>query len=89
MAYRRASLSPEGRSGSLVIGRVDDTGFVLTVTAATDRPYRFTFPTVPAAAELAAALDFIRVWFDDPHGAPDWRRAGTGVLAQEVREELG
>jgi CO/xanthine dehydrogenase FAD-binding subunit len=89
IAYRRASLSPEGRSGSLVIGRVDDTGFVLTVTAATDRPYRFTFPTVPAAAELAAALDFIRVWFDDPHGAPDWRRAVTGLLAQEIREELG
>jgi CO/xanthine dehydrogenase FAD-binding subunit len=88
VAFRRASLRPEGRSGALVIGRVDDTGFVLTITAATDRPYRFTFPTVPPAAELAAALDFIRVWFDDPHGAPDWRRAVTGLLAQEIREEL-
>jgi CO/xanthine dehydrogenase FAD-binding subunit len=88
-AFRRASLSPEGRTGSLVIGRVDDTGFVLTITAATDRPYRFLFAKVPAAAELAAALDFIRVWFDDPHGAPDWRAAVTRLLAQEIREELG
>jgi CO/xanthine dehydrogenase FAD-binding subunit len=89
-AYRRTSLSPEGRSGALVIGRVDpDGGFVLTVTAATDRPYRFAFPTLPAAAELAVALDRIPAWFDDPHGAPDWRRAVTGLLAQEIREELG
>ena len=24
----------------------------------------------------------------DPHGAPDWRAAVTGLLAQEIREEL-
>ncbi|MDT7569507.1 MAG: hypothetical protein QOG76_8131, partial [Pseudonocardiales bacterium] len=27
-------------------------------------------------------------WFDDPHGAPDWRRAVTLLLAEEVRAEL-
>jgi len=88
VAYRRASLSPEGRSGSLVIGRVDDGGFVLSVTAATPRPHRFAFPAVPDARDVAAALDTIPAWFDDPHGAPDWRRAVTGLLAQEIREEL-
>jgi hypothetical protein len=88
-AYRRASLSPEGRSGTLVIGRVDDGGaFVLTVTAATPRPYRFGFPAVPTATELATAIDTVPAWFDDPHGAPDWRQVVTGLLAQEIREEL-
>jgi CO/xanthine dehydrogenase FAD-binding subunit len=88
-AYRKTALSPEGRSGSLVIGRRDaDGAFVVTVTAATDRPYRFAFPAVPSTAELDAALTTIRTWYADPHGAPDWRRAVTGLLAQEIREEL-
>ena len=88
VAYRRAALSPEGRSGSLVIGRVDAAGFVLTITAATDRPYRFAFPAVPPSEGLDAALATIPAWFDDPHGAPDWRAAVTRLLAQEIREEL-
>lgn len=88
-AFRRAALSREGRSGSVVIGRRDrDTTFVLTVTAATDRPYRFAFGRFPRAGELAAALDRVPRWFDDPHGTPDWRRAVTGLLAEEIREEL-
>jgi CO/xanthine dehydrogenase FAD-binding subunit len=89
VAFRRASLRPEGRSGALVIGRVDpDGGFVLTVTASTPRPHRLGFPTLPTAAGLRTALDAIPVWFDDPHGAPDWRQAVTGLLSQEIREEL-
>jgi hypothetical protein len=88
-AYRKTALSPLGRSASLVIGRVDADGtFVVTVTAATDRPYRFAFPAVPRPGDLAAALATIPAWFDDPHGAPDWRQAVTGLLAQEIREEL-
>jgi CO/xanthine dehydrogenase FAD-binding subunit len=88
-AFRRAALATQGRSGSVVIGRRDaDGAFVLTVTAATDRPRRLAFPVVPAAAELAGALGRIDPWFDDPHGAPDWRRAVTVALAEEVRAEL-
>lgn len=88
-AFRRAALSREGRSGSVVIGRRDlDETFVLTVTAATDRPYRFAFRRFPRAGDLSAALDGVPRWFDDPHGAPDWRRAVTGLLAEEIREEL-
>ena len=72
-----------------MIGRVDPDGtFVLTVTAATDRPYRFAFPAVPESGDLAAALASIPAWFDDPHGAPDWRQAVTRLLAEEIREEL-
>jgi CO/xanthine dehydrogenase FAD-binding subunit len=90
VAFRRASLAEYGRSGALVIGRLDPAGaFVLTVTAATDRPYRFAFDRLPGAAELSAAVDGIDPWFDDPHGAPDWRRAVTLRLAEEVRAELG
>jgi CO/xanthine dehydrogenase FAD-binding subunit len=67
---------------------VTDGGFVLTVTAAVDRPHRLAFPAVPTAGELTDALAGIEVWFDDPHGAPDWRRAVTGLLAEQVRAEL-
>jgi CO/xanthine dehydrogenase FAD-binding subunit len=88
-AYRRASLSPEGRSGSLVIGRRDaDGAVVLTVTAAVDHPHRFAWPGVPSAAEVDAAVAGVPRWFADPHGRPDWRRAVTRELAQEIREEL-
>jgi CO/xanthine dehydrogenase FAD-binding subunit len=88
-AFRRAALATQGRSGSVVIGRKDaGGGFVLTVTAATDRPRRIAFPGLPAAAELAGGLGRIDPWFDDPHGAPDWRRAVTLLLAEEVRAEL-
>ena len=88
-AYRKVALSPEGRSGSLVVGRRDaDGSVVITVTAATVRPHRFAFPAVPTAAELAAAVDTNPSWCADPHGAPDWRRAVTGLLADEIRAEL-
>ncbi|MBC8093643.1 MAG: FAD binding domain-containing protein [Pseudonocardia sp.] len=87
-AFRRAALSAEGRSGSVVIGRRDATGFVLTVTAAVTRPYRLAFPDLPSHAELVNALDTVPSWYDDPHGAPDWRRHVTGLLAEEIREEL-
>jgi CO/xanthine dehydrogenase FAD-binding subunit len=88
-AFRRAALAGQGRSGAVVIGRRDTGGgFVLTVTAATDRPHRLAFPGLPTATELTGELDRIDQWFDDPHGAPDWRRAVTLLLAQEVRAEL-
>ena len=88
-ASRKVALSPQGRTGSLVVGRLDPDGtFVLTVTGATDRPHRFAFSAVPAAAALRAALDTIPSWYADPHGAPDWRQTVTALLAQEIREEL-
>jgi CO/xanthine dehydrogenase FAD-binding subunit len=89
VAFRRAALAAQGRSGSVVIGRRDGDGrFTITVTAATDRPCRVSFPAVPDPERLAAALSGIEPWFDDPHGAPDWRRAVTLLLAEEIRAEL-
>jgi CO/xanthine dehydrogenase FAD-binding subunit len=87
--FHRASLAVQGRSGSVVIARRDPDGtFVLTVTAATDRPYRWAFPAPPPAAELAAAIGTVPRWYDDPHGAPDWRHAVTRLLAEQARAEL-
>lgn len=90
VAFRRASLAVQGRSGAVLIGRRDPDGrFVLTVTASTDRPVRLSFPGPPAAGRLRSALeDGVAAWFDDPHGAPDWRRAVTLLLAEEIRAEL-
>jgi CO/xanthine dehydrogenase FAD-binding subunit len=93
-AYRKLAPSPLGRSGVVVIGRRDtaaDGGrFVLSVTAATVRPYVFEFASLPDRAELVAAQSGIPhdAWTDDPHGDPDWRRAMTLLLAEQVRAEL-
>ncbi|MBP3042281.1 FAD binding domain-containing protein [Arthrobacter jiangjiafuii] len=91
-AFRRQSLTNLGRSGALLIGRLDaDGGFVLTVTAATKRPVQVRFASAPDAAELRAALDAAvepGLWHDDVHGLPEWRRYMTGRLAEEIRAEL-
>lgn len=93
-AFRKIAPSPLGRSGVVVIGRRDtaaDGGrFVLSVTAATVRPFVFEFASVPSDAELLAARDTIPddAWTDDAHGDPDWRRAMTLLLAEQVRAEL-
>ncbi|MCC3265963.1 FAD binding domain-containing protein [Arthrobacter gengyunqii] len=91
-AFRRQSLTNLGRSGVLLIGRVDeDGGFVLTVTAATKRPVQLRFPALPAAVELRAELNGTidgGLWHDDVHGLPEWRHYMTERLAEEIRAEL-
>lgn len=88
-AYRRIALSPLGRSGALVIGRLGAGGaFVVTITGATVRPEVLRFASVPSAAELSERVDAVGTWFSDPHGAADWRHAVVGVLAEEIRHEL-
>lgn len=85
---RRISLAELGRSGALVVAVADADGFTATVTAATPRPYRLRFAGIPTAAELADAVDAIDDWYDDPHGAPDWRHAMARRFAEQLREEL-
>jgi CO/xanthine dehydrogenase FAD-binding subunit len=87
-AFRRISLSPNGRSGALLIGTAG-AGFALTITAATPRPVRLDFPAPPTAAELREAiLDTVTDWYDDVHGLPAWRRHMSLRLAEEIRGEL-
>lgn len=91
-AFRRQSLTNLGRSGVLLIGRVDeDGGFVLTITAATKRPVQLRFPSLPTAVELRTELSEQidgELWHDDVHGLPEWRHYMTDRLAEEIRAEL-
>ncbi len=92
-AWRRMSLTPLGRSAALLIGTQDAKGsFTLTITAATPRPIRFEFPEPPAAETLANAIEAeittTGLWFNDIHGAPDWRRHIALNFAEEIRQEL-
>lgn len=96
VAFRRLSLSNLGRSGVLLIGRLDADGrLVLTVTAATTRPVQLRFAGPSGAARspaaLAEALDAAipdRLYHDDIHGLPAWRKDMTYRLAEEIRAEL-
>ena len=94
VAFRRLSLSNLGRSGVLLIGRLDpDGGLVVTVTASTKRPVQLRFPAgqVPDAGMLADAVGDSIPWplyHDDIHGLPAWRRDMTFKLAEEIRAEL-
>lgn len=93
-AYRKLAPSPLGRSGVVVIGRRDtasDGGaFTVSITAATVRPFVFTFGSVPTPDAVRTAHRDIPddAWTDDAHGDPDWRRAMALLLAEQVRAEL-
>lgn len=78
-AFRRMSLTPRGRSASVVIG----CGRRVTVTAATTRPV-----VVELDDDLPARLDAVDCWYDDAHGAADWRAAVTRRLVADVAREL-
>jgi CO/xanthine dehydrogenase FAD-binding subunit len=90
--FRQISLTPAGRSAALLIGTTSSTGhFGLTVTAATRRPVRIDFSAVPTAAELHGALVQAipdALYYDDLHGAPDWRRHMTLHFSEQIRREL-
>jgi hypothetical protein len=64
---------------------------VLTATASTVRPIQLTFVGIPSAKELRAAI-LHRIpdglYHADVHGKPDWRKAMTLRLAEEIRGEL-
>jgi CO/xanthine dehydrogenase FAD-binding subunit len=87
--FRRIALSPLGRTGTLVTARVDTDGdTVFGVTGGTERPHRLAFDALPHTDELLAAVDGIDDWYDDAHGAPDWRGAMSARLAVELLDEL-
>lgn len=78
-ALRRTSLTALGRSAAVVVG----SGRRIVVTAATTRP------VVLDRATFEEGLAAVDCWYDDAHGAADWRTAVTGLLAREVAELLG
>ena len=86
---RKLALAEHGRSGAVVTGRVDlDGEFMVTVTAATERPAVFHFPQVPEAAILAEVIGGAPGYYSDSLGAADWRRAVSIVLAERIRGEF-
>ncbi|MFD1704100.1 FAD binding domain-containing protein [Methylopila henanensis] len=91
-AFRQISLTPRGRSAALLIGLRDGRGgLALTITASTRRPVRLVFAERPDADALAGAIQSAvppALWHDDVHGRPDWRRALTFHLAEDIRAEL-
>jgi CO/xanthine dehydrogenase FAD-binding subunit len=87
-AFRQMSLAPVGRSGALLIGTRGGT-FTLTITASTPRPVKLEFAALPSADELRARIESeVAAWYDDIHGAPEWRRHMSLHLAEEIRREL-
>ncbi len=89
-AFRRIALSPLGRTGTMVIARLDASGeAVVTVTGGTTRPRQLRFDDVPNKVALESAVLAIDDWYDDAHGAPDWRRAMSVLLAEQARMDIG
>jgi CO/xanthine dehydrogenase FAD-binding subunit len=87
--FRRIALSPLGRTGTLVTARVDASGLaVFGITGGTEAPHRLEFDALPSEAQLASAIDGIADWYDDAHGAPDWREAMSRRFAEQLRREL-
>jgi CO/xanthine dehydrogenase FAD-binding subunit len=87
--YRKIALSPLGRSGAVIVGRLDrDGSFVLTVSGATVHPEQLRYERLPTADALARDVAEIGSWFTDPHGAADWRRAVSALLATQILGEL-
>lgn len=87
--YRKIALADLGRSGAVLIGRVDPDGrAVFTITAATLAPVQLRYRRLPDAATLAADVDAVDGYYTDPLGAADWRRQVSGVLLEEIRREL-
>jgi CO/xanthine dehydrogenase FAD-binding subunit len=88
-AFRKIALSTLGRSGAVVVGRQDEGGgCTVVVSAATVRPVVLRYPGVPDPDVLRDDVLAADGYFTDPHGAADWRRAVSAVLAVEVRDEL-
>lgn len=84
----RIALAEHGRSGAVVIGRVDrDGGSVFTVTAATLTPRVLRFAALPSAAELAAGIEAAPDFYTDPLGTADWRRGVSVTLALRMLGE--
>jgi CO/xanthine dehydrogenase FAD-binding subunit len=92
-AYQRFTLTKHGRSSEFLVGTSDPQtrDFMLTITAATKRPFVLRFPNIPGPDELRKAIDFgVRDedYFDDPNGSPAHRKHMTYYLGELIRAEL-
>jgi CO/xanthine dehydrogenase FAD-binding subunit len=90
--HRRFTLTHLGRSTIFMIAtqRQDAGDLLLTITAATTRPVRLAFDSVPDADALARRIGELpdELWFNDPNGSPDHRRHLAAHYAEEIRAEF-
>ena len=92
-AFRRASLTHLGRSAIIVIGTQSPGAgdLLLTVTAATVKPFQLRFDRVPDWQTLREAI-FSAIpeadYFDDVHGSARYKRHLTYYFAEQIRTEL-
>lgn len=90
-AFRKLALRPLGRSGNVVVGRVDPDGSTtITITASTSRPVPLRFPGTPTPEQVDQSLADIdpALWHFDAHGSPAWRAQVATLLVREVAAEL-
>jgi xanthine dehydrogenase FAD-binding subunit len=88
-AFRKIALAELGRSGAVLTGRVDEDGqATFGITAATLRPTVLRYEQLPAAATLRSDVAAAPGYYTDPLGPADWRRHVSGVLLEEIRQEL-
>jgi xanthine dehydrogenase FAD-binding subunit len=90
VGFRKIALAQLGRSGAVLIGRVNEDGTaVFCITAATLRPVLLRYPVLPDEAALSVDVGVVDGYYTDPLGTADWRRQVSGVLIEEIRRELG
>lgn len=88
-ALRKMALARYGRSGAVVTGRVDaDGSATFGITAATTTPVVWHLRALPAPGELMRLASTASGYYTDPMGSADWRRHVSGVLLEQVREDL-
>ena len=92
-AFRRFTLTQQGRSEALIVGTLcpEHGEFVLTISAATVKPIQIRLAGMPSAAELKEAIDKavpFDLYLDDVHGSPPHRKHLTYYFSEQIREEL-
>ena len=94
-AFRRASLTPLGRSGVLLDRRARRRRRILpdrhrldAASGATRLSSAFLGRQEHSPTRIAAEIP-ASLYYDDIHGRPDWRRHMTFEFAEEIRGELG
>ncbi|MDQ2837338.1 MAG: FAD binding domain-containing protein [Actinomycetota bacterium] len=89
-AFRQISLSPQGRSATVVIGQLSPAGrLTITVAASVTRPMQWQFSCDARPDDVLSVLrETVPGYYDDPHGRPAWRQATTELFVREIVQEL-
>ncbi|MFE7507816.1 FAD binding domain-containing protein [Promicromonospora sp. NPDC057488] len=87
--FRRASLTPNGRTAAMVTGRAGERGPRIVVTASVTAPHGLYARDHDMLDRWLDRIGSTVGWFEDTHGSARWRAAMTRRLAHEALDELG